>query len=594
MSGDDEAPADRAQDGQAPVGKAQFHQAPGEHAHAGGHRRRTGTRTGRHVWTTGPVRWPRLTAGRLAVPLALVGLAALGTATALPTRVADTRSAPCATALRVVTAASYAPVVAGVAPALATGPGCVQVDVTVADGREATARVAEVGADVWIPDDAAWAGNPGPARLAAAPAAGAGTVLATSPFYLVTDRDTARRVTDAGGGWLALAHLVTRRPSAQAHLVVRDPGGSGDGMLGAGAVGEAVWNESGMDASAEALAAALPVTRTVDGAGAALPEAPGEVGLVPEHALRRGPAGSRAPARWCSPRPTGPRPCAIPGCRPRPLRPTRSGPRRWTGWPARSAARRRTDRWRPRACAGPAEDRRPGADGDLPAIEAPLFDVLGPHHVDHVLASWYTADRRSDVLVAVDVSGSMAARQPGTHRALIDAVKDGVGSLARLLPDDARLTLWRFGTHLDGPRDWAPLLGATALDGAGRTAVSGAVGRLEPTVTGTGLHDTILAAYEAARDSARPGVPSHVVVFTDGHNEADHPTITSAELTERLTAAKDPARPVELTVVAFGGRRDAQELEAALTPVGGYVDALDRADQVDAAFIHAAAGGIHG
>jgi von Willebrand factor type A domain len=582
-----------AGDGGAQTDQAQDHKAPSEHAHAGGHRRRTGTRTARHVWT-GPVRWPRLTAAGLAVPLALVGLAALGTATALPTRVADSRPAPCATALHVVTAASYAPVVAGVAPALATGPGCAQVDVTVADGRGATTRVAEVGADVWIPDDASWAGDPGAARLAAAPAAGAGTVLATSPFYLVTDRDTARRVTDAGGGWLALAHLVTQRPAAQAHLVVRDPGGSGDGMLGAGAVGEAVWNESGMDASAEALAAALPVTRTVDGAGSALPEAPGEVGLVPEHALRHD-AGEIARAGSVVLAPTD---------RTAVLRYTWLPAAAAVADPARAAALDRLARALggreadgPLAAAGlrrPGGGPPPGVDGDLPAIAAPLFDVLGPHHVDHVLASWYTADRRSDVLVAVDVSGSMAARQLGTHRALIDAVKDGVGSLVRLLPDDARLTLWRFGTHLDGPRDWAPLLGATALDGTGRAAVSGAVGRLEPTETGTGLHDTILAAYEAARDSTRPGVPSHVVVFTDGHNEADHPTITGAELTERLTAAKDPARPVALTVVAFGGRRDAQELEAALTPVGGYVDALDRADQVDAAFIHAAAGGIHG
>jgi hypothetical protein len=88
-------------------------------------------------------------------------------------------------------------------------------------------------------------------------------------------------------------------------------------------------------------------------------------------------------------------------------------------------------------------------------------------------------------------------------------------------------------------------------------------------------------------------VPSHVVVFTDGHNEADRPTITREELARRLAGAKDPAKPVELTVVAFGGRREAEELAAVLKPVGGYVDALVRADQVDAAFIHAAAGGLH-
>jgi hypothetical protein len=538
------------------------------------------------------MRRPRLATTGLLALLGLVGLAGLGIALALPPRAADPPPPPCPTGLRVVTAASYAPVVSAVAPALAAGSDCARLDVVVADGRGAAARVAEEAADVWIPDDAGWAGNPGPARLAAAPATGAGTVLATSPFFLVTDQGTARRVTDAGGGWLALANLVTQGP-APARLAVRDPGGSGDGMLGAGALAEAVWAESGMDASAEALATALPVTRTVTGDRPALPEVPGEVGLVPEHALlaardRLAGAGSVVLA---------------PGDRTAALRYTWLPTAAAAADPLRAAALDRLARVlggpeadAPLAAAGlrrPGGGPPPGADG-LPEVRAPLFDVLGPHHVDHVLASWYAADRRSDVLVAVDVSGSMAARQPGTDRALIDVVQDGIGELERLLPDDSRITLWRFGTRLDGPRDHQPLLGATALDAAGRAAVSRAVGGLVPTRTGTGLHDTILAAYEAARDAARPGVPSHVVVFTDGHNEADRPTITREELAQRLAAAKDPARPVELTVVAFGGRRDAEELEAAVKPVDGYVDPLDRADQVDGAFVHAAAGGLHG
>jgi hypothetical protein len=540
-----------------------------------------------------------LTPRRLLVPLVAVGLAAVAAAVALPARSAGSAAAvaagpACARTLRVVTAASYAPVLAGVAPGLADGPDCVGLDVTVADGRGAAARVPGTGADVWIPDDASWAGNPEGAKLAAAPAAGAGTVLATSPVHLVTDRDTAHRLAGAGGGWLALAHLATQHP-AGARPVVRDPGGSGDGMLGAGSVGESVWIAAGMDAAAEALTTALPATRTVTGDGPALPTAPGEVGLVPERALipvadRVARAGSVVLA---------------PGDRTALLRyswlPTAAA----AADPARAAALDRLAR----ALTGPAADgplaaahlRRPGGGpppgapaGLLPAVTAPPYDVLGPHHVDHVLAVWYPADRRSDVLVAVDVSGSMEAREPGTTRSLMDVVKDGVGALARLLPDDSRLGLWRFGSRLDGTQDYQALLGATALDGRGRAVVAGAVGRLRPTETGTGLHDTILAAYLAARDTARPGVPSHVVVFTDGHNEADVPTLTREELGRRLTAAKDPARPVAVTVVAFGRRADAPALEAALKPVDGDVDAVDHPDEVDAAFIHIVAGGIHG
>src|SRR4029079_8071905 len=99
-------------------------------------------------------------------------------------------------------------------------------------------------------------------------------------------------------------------------------------------------------------------------------------------------------------------------------------------------------------------------------------------------------------------------------------------------------------------------------------------GRRVPPGPGPGLPDPILAAYGAARDAARPDVPSHVVVFTDGRNEADQPTLTLEQLGQRLAAAKYPQRPVELTVVAFGGQPEAKALEEALKPVDGYLDAL--------------------
>jgi len=539
---------------------------------------------GRHLRQTRSA----ITPMRLLGPLVVVGAAAVAAAAALmasPGNVAQS----CPAAVRVVTAASFAPVLTGVAPALAQGPDCVRLDVTVADGRTAVERVAEPGVDVWVPDDAGWASNPGPARLVEAPAAGAGTVVAESPFYLVTDEATAQRVTGAGGGWLGLAGLVTGDDPAPVRLAVRDPGGSGDGMLGMGAFAESVWVKDGMDASAEVLAAALPRTRTITGDGPALPEASGEVGLVPEHGLvsvRDRVAGSVVLA---------------PRDHTAALRYSWQPAAAAVADPERAAALERVRT----ALTGPVADgplvqaglRRPGggpppgADG-LPAVEATPFEVLGPHHVDHVLATWYAADRRSDLLVAVDVSGSMVARAPGSDRALIDVVHDGIGELAPLLPDDSQLSLWRFGTRLDGERDHEPVLRATTLDGEGRAAVSRAVGQLRPQDTGTGLHDTILAAYEAARDSVRPDVPSHVVVFTDGRNEADEPTLSMDQLGQRLAAAKDPQRPVELTVIAFGEQPEAQALKETLKPVDAYVTALRTADQVNAAFIHAAAHGI--
>jgi hypothetical protein len=210
----------------------------------------------------------RLHVGWIAPLLAIV-LAGGGGAVV---KLSNTAEPACTGTLTVVTASSFAPVVSGVAPAMAEGPNCARLDVVVADGRGAAAEVANRGAAVWIPDDAAWAGTQDAVQLAPAPAAGTGTVLATSPFYLVTDAATAGRVAAEGGGWLGLDRLVTGpRGEPPVTLALREPAGSGDGMLAAGAAGEAVWIADGMDASATALARAMPVTRTVTGAEPALP-----------------------------------------------------------------------------------------------------------------------------------------------------------------------------------------------------------------------------------------------------------------------------------------------------------------------------------
>jgi hypothetical protein len=502
---------------------------------------------------------------------------------------------PCTSALHVVAASSFAPVLNEIAAALESAESCVHLEVDVADGRAAARRVVELGADVWIPDDAAWAGVAEPATFAEPSAGGPGTVLAASPIYIVSDEATAGRLEQAGGGWRGLADLVTGDPGVR--LVVRDPAGSGDGLVAVGAVGEAVWLDAGMDASAEALATALPMTRTVP--GHALPREDGEVCLVAEYALvpLLAEDGSDAASRRV-------RQSAV-------LAATDyTALMRYTWLPtaqaiADPAVRQPMERLLS-ALTGPEVDdalaaaglRRPditvppGVSG-LPGVEAPAFDVLGRHQVDHVFATWYAADRRADLLLVVDVSGSMGEPAEGSARALIDLVRDGMLALAELLPDDSELSVWAFGSRLDPPRDYQVLLPRAPLDAGQRQRLGDAAAALTARDTGTGLYDTILAAYVAARDGYRDGVANQVVVFTDGHNQDDPGSISAEQLSEQLIAAADPQRPVQLTVITFGSKPEAQVLEGALEPVEGYVDPLTRADEVRAVFIHVAAGGVH-
>ncbi len=126
-----------------------------------------------------------------------------------------------------------------------------------------------------------WAATVPSGLLAPPTSHGSGTILSMSPIFMVAGKQAAARLQRAGGTWKGLADLVENDPAIR--LVVDEPSTSGDGMVAAGSLAEAVWQDEGMDASALALAKIVPKARTV-GDDPALPNADGEVGLVPEHA----------------------------------------------------------------------------------------------------------------------------------------------------------------------------------------------------------------------------------------------------------------------------------------------------------------------
>ncbi|MGH8825461.1 MAG: substrate-binding domain-containing protein [Jiangellaceae bacterium] len=501
----------------------------------------------------------------------------------------------CPRTLQVVTASSFEPVLTNLVPLLDSDEDCVGLDVTVADGRTAAAQVAELGADVWIPDDTSWVGGADSLALADQSAGGSGTVVATSPIYMVTDDSTAEQVEQAGGGWLALADLVTNDSGVR--LAVREPGDSGDGLVAVGAVAEAVWLDEGMDASAEALMTALPSTRTVP--SHAIPEENGEVGLVAEYALiplLAGGGGTAAATVRDSTILAGSDysvvlrytwlPTAEAVEDPALTEPLERVLSVLTGEESDEAlveaGLRRPD-------AGPPA----GASDRLPEVSAAPFDVLGAHNADHVFAAWYPEDRRSDLLVVIDVSGSMSNPAPGSDAPLIDIVRDGTRELVQLLPDDSELALWEFGSLLDPPRDYRTLVPRAQLTAEQRQQLGGALDRLAVSETGTGLYDTILAAYVAVRDGHREGTPNHVVIFTDGSNEDDPGSISAGQLAAGLANALDPQRPVQLSIITFGPEPEVDVLEGAVEPVDGTVEPLTTADEVRSVFIHLAAGGVH-
>jgi hypothetical protein len=524
----------------------------------------------------------------LAALSALVAHAATGSPEAFP----QPWTSGCDTVLRVAAPASFARVVTQVAADLGSGPDCVRVFVGQVDGRTVAERIGQLDVDAWIADDPAWTTLGSRSALAQDGVAGAGAVLATSPVFMVTDPATAKRITRGGGSWLALARLLTTAPGVR--LAVPDPAGSGEGLVAVGALSEAVWLDQGMEVSAYALSRIFTRTRTVPGERLVRPDKRGEVALVAEHVLLT--SGWRPDAGNVAL--TGQDHTAL-------LRYTWLPTAAAAADPAKSAALGRLltaltglDASAARAAAGlrgpTGKASVASTTAGLPNTTALPFDTLSRHKVQHVFAVWYPDDRRAKLLLAVDVSGSMAEPAPGTQTPLISFVRDGCLAIGNLLPPDGSLTLWAFGSQLDPPRDYRVLLPAARMSALPRNALPDAVSRLVARPTGTGLHDTILAAYQQAVATYVAGEPNRVMIFTDGRDEDDPGSISPDQLASRLAAAADPARPVDLELIAFGNQPQVGALAKAVRPVGGVVETLDSADRVVSVFVHLAAVGVHG
>ena len=305
------------------------------------------------------------------------------------------------TAVRVVAASSIAPAVSQVAASLATGSGCLAVTTTIADGEGASSVVARDHADVWIPDDSAWLNLP----VAAALAPGSAPVIATSPLYFVTMKGV--QLPASARTWLGLGDTLATQ--GRFRLVIADPAASGAALFGAGALVDAGFDAHGPLLSALGMMRTWQSGRTVPGVAPAFPRSPNEVGIVAEYALLDGaadqyqitvPVGEESPYLRYTWHPTV------------------------AGAAGKGAAllRLRTALTSAAGRAALAQhhlrpgDRSPipaesGARASLPNPPGDPTPVIAEHYLYHVLTTFHPDRRKANILVVIDVSGSMDTRR---------------------------------------------------------------------------------------------------------------------------------------------------------------------------------------
>ncbi len=172
---------------------------------------------------------------------------------------------------------------------------------------------------------------------------------------------------------------------------------------------------------------------------------------------------------------------------------------------------------------------------------------------------WSAAAQPSQLLAAIDVSGSMADNS-GNGKPKIQVVTAAAETAMTLVPDDWTMGLWTFSQHPAPANDWTELvpLGAVKTQ---RDTLTGAVASLPARLGGnTGLYDTALAAFEDVSAHYDPASVNVVALLTDGA-DLDPDSVGLPALLSRLKAGYNPSKPVHIVTIGFGADADASALK---------------------------------
>lgn len=195
-----------------------------------------------------------------------------------------------------------------------------------------------------------------------------------------------------------------------------------------------------------------------------------------------------------------------------------------------------------------------------------------PTVVTKALARYEILSRPSRALAVVDVSGSMDYMQDGVTRMAATAQ---AGDIAiRMFPANAQLGLWAFSVDLGEGTDYLELepvarMDATEGDTDHRSKLLSRIDSLSSIVGGgTGLYDSVLAAYRSMQQTYDPASINSVILLTDGAND-DPSSISLQELLDALTREQDPTRPVPIITIGVTDDADTDVLEQISALTGG-------------------------
>ncbi|GAA0981854.1 substrate-binding and VWA domain-containing protein [Acrocarpospora macrocephala] len=195
------------------------------------------------------------------------------------------------------------------------------------------------------------------------------------------------------------------------------------------------------------------------------------------------------------------------------------------------------------------------ANGLDPKQPKTRLNVPLPGVLDQILTSWATLRKPANVLLVMDVSGSMSAEVSGTGKTKLELAKQAaINALPQFGPND-RVGLWIFSTKQRGTRDYRELV---PMDRGTAPDLKARIKSLIPN-GGTGLYDTALASYRHVLTHHTDDAINAVVFLTDGRNE-DQASIALDDLLPDLR--KEPGQEtVRMFTIAYGEDADLTVLQ---------------------------------
>jgi Ca-activated chloride channel family protein len=203
------------------------------------------------------------------------------------------------------------------------------------------------------------------------------------------------------------------------------------------------------------------------------------------------------------------------------------------------------------------------------------------------LDQWSVLTRRSRILVAVDVSGSML-EPVGGGLTRMDVFQRAAGTALGRFGGEVDMGLWVFSTERAGGQDWEELAPVAPLaNEAHRISLGTAVATLQQYIRGdTGLYDTILAGVTTMRDNYDSRKVNSLLIISDGKND-DRVTIDLETLLAKLTEMSDPLKPVPVILIGFGPDSDFASMQQIAKTTGGAAYAANEPSDLGKVFVDA-------